>query len=326
MADTKEIKYINRDFSSLKSALIEYAKAYYPNNYNDFTVASPGSMFLDMAAYVGDILSFYLDNQIQETFLQYATQPKNLYALAYMLGYRPKVTSTATVELDVYQQVPSILSSGNYVPDYSFAVYLKAGATLNSPGTSGFYIPEPLDFSVSGSQSPTEVSVYSVDGGGNPTYFLLKKKTQALAGEVRTTAFTFNQAEKFATRTITDSNIIEILDITDSDGNKWYEVPYLAQDTIMEAVTNIPALVPNYGDINTTVQVPYIAQLKKVPRRFVSRFTELNTLELEFGAGINQVADEVITPNPYKAGIGTLDGLTKLNTAYDPTNFTTTYT
>ena len=87
---SKDIRYINKDFTDLKTALIEYAKAYFPTTYNDFTVASPGSMFIDMASYVGDVLSFYLDNQIQETFLQYAKQPKNLYTLAYMLGYRPK--------------------------------------------------------------------------------------------------------------------------------------------------------------------------------------------------------------------------------------------
>ena len=112
-----DIKYLNKSFGSFKADLIEYAKSYYPTNYKDFNQASPGTMFIEMAAYVGDVLSFYLDNQLQETFLQYAKQKNNLYSLAYMLGYRPKVTSAAIVDLKVYQQVPSKLSAGKYVPD-----------------------------------------------------------------------------------------------------------------------------------------------------------------------------------------------------------------
>jgi hypothetical protein len=108
MPNEIDIKYLNKDFSSFKADLIDYAKAYYPTVYNDFSQASPGSMFIEMASYVGDVMSFYLDNQLQETFLQYAKQKNNLYTLAYMLGYRPKVSSAAIVDLDVYQQVPSL--------------------------------------------------------------------------------------------------------------------------------------------------------------------------------------------------------------------------
>ena len=107
MDNRKDIKYLNKDFTDFKSALIEYAKAYFPTAYNDFSSASPGTMFIEMASYVGDVLSFYLDNQLQETFLEYAKQKENLYSLAYMLGYKPKVTSAATVDVDVYQIIPS---------------------------------------------------------------------------------------------------------------------------------------------------------------------------------------------------------------------------
>ena len=106
----KNITYLNKDFNTFRAALIEYAKAYYPTSYNDFSTSSPGTMFIEMASYVGDVLSFYLDNQVQENFLEYAKQTNNLYTLAYMMGYRPKVTSAAVVTLEVYQQVPAILS------------------------------------------------------------------------------------------------------------------------------------------------------------------------------------------------------------------------
>jgi hypothetical protein len=320
----KDIRYLNKDYTDLKATLIEYAKAYFPESYNDFTTASPGSMFIEMAAYVGDVLSFYLDNQIQETFLQYAKQPANLYAMAYTLGYRPKATSAATVDLDVYQLLPSKVVGGEYIPDYDYALIIEEGMEVSSGGSGQkFYLPDAVNFSISGSTTPTEISIYQTDINGNPEYFLLKKTAPAISGTPVTTIVSFGQAEKFKKITLSDSNIIEIVDAVDDDGNKWYEVPYLAQDTVLEPVANLRGITPSFT-INQ--QVPYFLQSKKVPRRFVTRVQPDNTLVIEFGPGINSVADEAIVPNPNKAGIGLLDGLSKLNTAYDPTNFTTTYT
>ena len=99
----RDIRYIDRDFNTLRNSLIQYSKTYFPNTFNDFTETSTGMLFMEMAAYVGDVLSFYLDNQIQETFIQKARQTTNLYALAYSLGYVPKVTTVATVDLDFFQ-------------------------------------------------------------------------------------------------------------------------------------------------------------------------------------------------------------------------------
>ena len=118
MAVNRDIKYINRDFGNLRQSLINYSKTYYPSTYNDFTETSPGMMFMELTSYVGDVLSFYQDNQFQETFLQYAREAKNLYDLAYMMNYKPKVTGVALVDIDFYQQLPASQSvAGNYVPD-----------------------------------------------------------------------------------------------------------------------------------------------------------------------------------------------------------------
>ena len=102
MAVRRNIQYLNKDFTELRASLINYARTYFPTTYNDFSPSSPGMMFMEMAAYVGDVLSFYLDNQIQENFLQYARQTNNLYELAYMFGYKPNVTQVATVDVDFY--------------------------------------------------------------------------------------------------------------------------------------------------------------------------------------------------------------------------------
>jgi len=315
----KNITYLNKDFTTFKNALIEYAKTYYPTTYNDFSAASPGTMFIDMASYVGDVLSFYLDNQIQENFLEYAKQTNNLFALAYMLGYRPKVTSAAVVSLDVYQQIPA--SGSNYDPDFSYAMIVEPGMQVrgNKAGSTFFYCPNRVDFNLSSSIDPTEVTVYTTSGANANTY-LLKKSTPAISGEIKTTTITFGTGERFSIRNITDTDIIEILSVYDQvTGDRWYEVPYLAQDYILNPVANTATAYPQlYQQAN---QVPYILERIPAPRRFVSRFTTQDTLQLEFGAGIQSISGSV--PNPFNVGIGTVNGMDMLNTAFDPTNFVT---
>lgn len=315
---SKDIKYLNKDFNTFREALIEYAKAYYPTDYNDFSTSSPGTMFIEMASYVGDVLSFYLDNQLQETFLEYAKQTNNLYSLAYMLGYRPKVTSAALLDLTVYQQLPA--SGAAYAPDFDYAMTIDEGMQVRSNinNNNYFYCPNKINFKLSSSIDPTNITVYTTVGG-NPNTYLLEKKTQALSGQIKTTSLTFGASERYAIRTINDTDIIEILNVTDSDGNIWYEVPYLAQDYILKPVANTAVNYPQlFQEAN---QVPYIIERTPVPRRFVSRFKTNATLELEFGAGVSAASGSV--PNPFNVGIGTVNGIDLLNTAYDPTNFVT---
>jgi hypothetical protein len=326
MATKPDIKYLNKDFDTFKSDLIEYAKSYFPTSYNDFSQASPGSMFINMASYVGDVLSYYLDNQIQESFLQYAKQKNNLFALAQTLGYKPKVTSAAIVDLDVFQVVPSIRVFGLLNPDFDYALTIAPGMVVNSNVNSSatFYVPQKVDFRASSSMDETSVTTYQTNGLGEPISYLLKKKTTAISGVVKTQSFTFGAAQRFASITINDPDIISIISAQDSSGNIWYEVPYLAQDYIYNPVANMAA---NYPDLQQDAnQVPYILEKVKVDRRFVSKFTSNESLVVEFGSGINSVADSVIIPNPANIGIGLTTGSNTINTAFDPTNFVTTTT
>ena len=196
----KDIKYINKDFTELRASLIDYARTYFPTTYNDFSPTSPGMMFMEMAAYVGDVLSFYLDNQFQENFLQYARQTNNLFELAYMFGYKPTVTQVAITDISFYQQLPAKLSGSTYIPDYDYALFLPANTTIGSSltGVSPFLVADPVDFTVSSSQDPTEVTVYSTSAG-NPTYFLLKKDRKAISSTINTTTFSFGAAQQFST-------------------------------------------------------------------------------------------------------------------------------
>jgi hypothetical protein len=320
MAENKNINYLAKDFTVLKQQLIDYARTYFPNTYNDFTPSSPGTMFIDMAAYVGDILSFYLDNQIQENFLQYAREESNLLTLAYMLGYKPKVTSPAGVELTFYQQVPAKLSGSVTVPDFDYALKLAENASIGSTltGTPSFLVQDPVDFSFSSSLDPTVVNVFQITNN-QPSKYLLTKTRKAISATINTTTFTFGSPQQFPTVEINDSQIIKVLDIIDSQGNIWYEVDYLGQDMVYEPTQNVNTNDPNFSSDQS--QVPYLLQLKTVPRRFVTRFKDSDTLQLQFGAGTVLDFDEQVTPNPDNVGIGLPFEQDKLNVAYSPNNF-----
>jgi len=320
MADLKrDIKYINRDFNDFRNALIEYSKTYFPNTFNDFSPTSTGMLFMEMASYVGDVLSFYLDNQIQETFIQNARQTKNLFNLSYMLGYRPKVTTASTVDIDFYQQVPAKSVLGQNVPDYDYALKIPENTQITSAEDSNikFLIQDVVDFTSSSSLDPTTITIYQTSAGV-PTYYLLKKTKKAISSTIKSTTATFTTPEKFDTVTINDSNIIGILDVVDSDGNEWYEVTNLSQENVFDTIRNTNTNDPNFS---TDQEASYLLQLKQVQRRFAGRFVDTTNFQLQFGAGTSNLNDEEIIPNPDNVGIGLPFEKDKLTTAFSPVNF-----
>ena len=301
MSNNNNVSYLNKTFSDFKSNLVNYAKTYFPSTYNDFSEASPGNMFIEMASYVGDVMSFYVDTQTQENFLIYAKEKENLYALSYAFGYRPKASYASSTVVDIYQLVPSIINGSNINPNYNtygLIIPENTSLTSNSTGTK-FITTEKIDFTDTGSTEITFV---------NDDYFLFKKSVNAISAEIKTTTFNFTTPQKYQNISITDTNILQILDVSGSDSNKWYEVPYLAQSSIFNPISN-----PSYN----SDQVPYLLSLQQVPRRFVSRIISDNTLQLEFGAGLTNYDDEVIIPTPDNIQLGLVPGISDLSDNYN---------
>lgn len=323
MATNKNIKYINKDFSEFRANLIDYTKTYFPTTFNDFSPASPGMMFMEIASYVGDVLSFYLDNQVQENYLQFARQSNNLFELAYMFGYKPNVTGVALTNIDFYQKLPAKLSGSTYIPDFDYSLFINGNSTVTTTNGISFLISDPVDFSVSSSSDYTDVSIYEISGG-NPTYFLLKKTRKAISSTINSKTFTFGNPTKYATVEINASDMVGILDCFDSDGNQWYEVDYLGQEMVYDSIKNTNTNDPTLSSYNS--DSPYLLKLKKIQRRFVTRFKNSSTLQIQFGAGTTNDSDEVIVPNPDNVGIGLPFEKTKLTTAYSPSNFLFTKT
>jgi hypothetical protein len=302
--EDKNISYLNKDFTSFKAALQQYAKTYFPTTYNDFTESTPGNLFIEMASYVGDVTSFYLDTQVQENFLLYAKEKENLYAMSYVMGYRPKASYASNTIVDVYQLIPITSSGGVSSPDYNtYGLIIPANTYLTSTSTGiRFLTTQQIDFTETGS---AEITFYDNNN------FLFKKSVPAISAEIKNTTVTPPQNQKFGTVNITDSNILQILTVTGSGGvnDVWYEVPYLAQSSIFEKIAN-----PSFA----TDQVPYLLQIERVPQRFVSRLLSDNTLQLEFGAGLSQTyTDSQVIPTANSIAAGSVPGISNLTNNYN---------
>ena len=329
MADLvkKDVKYLNKDFAQFRRNLINFTKTYFPNTYNDFNESSPGMMFLEMSAYVGDVLSFYTDAQAKESLLSKAEERYNLYQLAAMNGYKPKTFTPALVKLDTYQLVPAIGVGTNARPDMKYALTLKSNATVKTEAGQTFRTLDSVDFKFTSSVNSTDVTVYELDDSGNVTYYLLKKQVDAVSGEIKEVTYPFSDPKIYDKIVLSkdDANVLEIIDVRDDNNRKWYEVDYLAQDTIMDPIRNIPFNDPGLSQHEGTV--PYILKLQKTTRRFVTRLREDNRTEIQFGAGVSSNADEEIIPNPKNVGLGLNYLKRDVASTLDPTNFlyTSTY-
>jgi hypothetical protein len=316
----KDIRYLNKDFSQYRANLIEFAKNYFPNTYNDFNESSPGTMIIEMASYVGDVLSYYTDSQLKESLLPYAANNTSILAIASSLGYQTKNTIASTVDLDVFQLLPAKNTDSGKKPDWSYALTLREGMIARADDQNvEFRTTSLVNFSVSSSLNPTEVTVYQVnDLDGTPEYYLLRKTVKATSGTIKSSNFEFGPARRFDKILIRDVNIIEVVSVTDSDNNTWTEVPYLAQETTFETVANT---VQNDPELSSFKSVPYLLKLKKTARRFVTKFQADKNLELQFGPGISADSDEEIIPNPDSIGSSLIGLQTQLNRPIDPSNF-----
>ena len=320
----RDIKYINKDFASFRQNLIDYAKNYFPETYSDFNESSPGMMFIEMASYVGDVLSYYADDSLKESLLLYAEDKANIVALANYLGYKPKITSPALVKLSVYQLIPSKRKTGStseYEPDTRYYLRINEGMLCQSSSGVMFRTTEMLDF-MSGYER--EISVYSRNNDGTPEFYLVKKYINAISGELKTITTNFGTTPlKFSQIRLAETNVIDIIDVRDSNGNKWYEVPYLAQEMVYIDYPNSEQTDKDLVQFKDSV--PNLLKLIKTSRRFVKQINPNDSTTIVFGGGVGS-NDETLIPNFKNVGLGLNSSINNLGSSFDPANFLKTNT
>ena len=318
----KDIKYLNKDFTQFRGNLIEFAKTYFPQTYSDFNESSPGMMFIEMASYIGDSLSYYVDDTLKESLMVHADDIENVIALSQYLGYKPKVTSPSVTTLSVYQLVPSIGTGADNTFDETYFLRIKEGMRAESTNGVQFVTQDVVDFS---DESDREVTIYQTDSiSGEATFYLVKKFVQAISADVKIEEETFGSYKEFQSIELGDTNIIDIYDVRDSDGNKFYEVPYLAQELVFVDYPNTENNDPDLFQFKETT--PYILNTLKTSRRFVKQVNPDSTTTIQFGSGDPTVSEETIIPSFKNVGLGLPNSISKLEESFDPTNFLKTKT
>ena len=282
-------------------------------------------MFVEMASYVGDVLNYYVDNQFRETLLQFAEERKNVLAIAQSYGYKPKLATPATVELTVSVEVPAKSDGvGGFIADLDYAGVLSADSQAVAGNGTEFTLLDDVNFKASSSLDRMKVELLDPGTGTAPTLFRLTKKVLAKSGIRESEEFSFASAKEFDKIVLSKEKVTDIISVIDSSANKFYEVPFLAQDTIFETEQNTALNDPDLGEFE--LDTPYLLKLIKSSRRFTTYVRDDNKIELRFGSGISDNADEEIIPNPDNVGSSLGQGVSRLDESFDPSNFLKTQT
>ena len=309
------VNYTSKDFSTIKSDLIEYTKSYFPDTYKDFNETSPGMMLIELSSYVGDVLSYYIDYNYKENLLSTATEKRNVRRLAEFLGYktpnktpsvvRLKVTTTVGANDDgqpAYGEAPSSIDSG-----------LQIQSNVNSELV--YETTNEIDFTSSGSGDPA-VSAPTLNSDGEASSYTLTRYVRAVSAETKTKSFTITSPTKFLELDLGVDNIVEVIDCKDASGQKWYEVDYLAQEKVLKEThyTNDSTRDNAYDqgdatDDTSSIPIPYVAEYIKTNKKFTTRFDDdSQTYKIQFGNGLFRFSNSGSNVDPVEQVGVTING------------------
>tara|TARA_R100000388_G_scaffold92867_1_gene76491 strand:+ start:2638 stop:4443 length:1806 start_codon:yes stop_codon:yes gene_type:complete len=302
---TVPIDYTSRDFDTIKRDLVAYARRYYPDNFKDFSEASFGSLMLDTVAYVGDVLSYYLDYNVNESFLDTAIEYENVVRLARQLGYKYKGIPASSGEVTLYVLVPA--TSAGTGPDLNYAPILKRGAKFSSDAGTTFSLNEDVDFS----DENNEVVVAEVNTTtGAPTRYAIRAYGQVISGDLAVEFIEVGEYQRFPRFRLNGTNITEIVTITDSQGKEFVEVENLSQDVVYRPIVNTSS---------DKAVVPFILQPYGAPRRFVVENIAGQTfIQFGYGSESNLTNEKITDPSKVILNLYGRDHVT--DTSFDPSN------
>jgi len=275
------IDYTSREFGSIRNDLMEIAERFYPDSFQDFSEASFGSIMLDAVAYVGDQLSFYLDYNVNESFLDTAYQFNNIVRHGRVLGYKYDGRPSTYGKVALYVMIPA--SQTALGPDIEYTPILKRGSRFTSETGLNFVLTENVDFA--DPNNPVVVAQTDTSTGA-PTYFAIKAYGNVVSGFFSQETKAIGNYERFKRVTLSSANVSEIIAVYDSDGHEYFEVDYLSQDMVYKELAN-----QNYKNDN----VPSILKPYLVSRKFIVERDRFNTY-IQFGSGEAGASNVVADP------------------------------
>ena len=269
--DQKLIRYTDRDFNSIKDGLVKYTKRYYPDVFQDFSEASFGSLMLDTVAYVGDILSFYLDYQANESFLDTTIEYDNIVRHGEQVGYKQPLMANSFGVITLYVLAPIAINGTD--PDVDYLPTLAKGSTFSSSGGQIFTLIDDVNFSNPDNEI---ITATSDPGGDGPTAYAVKAYGRVISGELNEQTINVGDFTRFLTVSLSDPNITEVVSVLDTEGHEYFEVDYLSQDTVFRSVTNKDPETSQYSSEKIVSTA--------VPRRFIT-FNRFGQVFIKFGYG-----------------------------------------
>ena len=284
--------YTSRDFNSIKQSLLTHIRTYFPQAYKDFNETSPGMMLVELSAYVGDVLNYYIDDSFKELLLPLSEDRRNIINLAKVTGYKPRPIIPSFVDLEFSLSVDADISDlNNVVPTESQKITIDKGASVSSTSNPEivFETLDTIDYSVA-SRPDEEFVVDSVDSDtGLVSTFKAKRTIRAISGETKSVNFVVGLPEQYKKINFPDTNVIEVISCIDSNGNNWYEVDFLAQENV--AIENHYTSDETRNDssetsVDGTSIVPSSLSFIRTTKRFITEVNEDNTTSLIFGNGI----------------------------------------
>jgi hypothetical protein len=331
------VSYLNKDFTSFKRSLINYAKSYFPDSYRDFNESSPGMMLIEMSSYIGDSLSFYIDQQYKEMMLPLAEERKNMINIAKTFGYKVKSSVPAYVDLTFIQEINSVEGNEAQVDYGNFGTVFDKGIQIQSTQDTDIVYEtlEPVDFTITGSVddyvNDTSDPILDTDSQ-LATHYRVSRTVKAISGKTKTQIFNVGNPTKFLRLTISDEDVIDIISVVDGNGGKYYEVDYLAQSRVpiethytSDDSDRTSAYQTFIGDPLETgishLPIPYSLSYVNTNKRFVTETNENNTTTLVFGNGIMRNGTKIDSSflDLEQAGIVVPGQANDLTSAIDPT-------
>lgn len=317
----KDISYTNKDFKSLRNDLRRHMQTHFSERVIDFSDASLAGMFVDLGAYVGDVMTYYLDHQFNEINIETAVERENLERLIREAGIDIPAASPAYTEIDVKILVPAIVRNGEYVPISNALPIVKANSVFSTATGVQFTLLEDIDFSDTDDSGRliAKQEIADLRSGGVVNRFYLTRKGIVASSKIKIQQFTIDQLIPFRTIQLSEDNVNEIISVIDSSGDNYYEVDSLTQDTVFKAIDN-----PRQD----SSEAKYRLEMLHAPKRFTkSRSINTGKTTLRFGSGDEDVFDEDVIPDPSEHAIRMFgDKRTFTNISIDPNSFLTTQT
>lgn len=288
----KQRKYLNKEFESFRGDLYEYARIHFPDRIKDFSETSLGGLFLELAAYVGDVQSFYLDYQFHELNPETAVEARNIQAHIVGAGVEVVGASPSVVEVTFSIEVPADNTVSPPIPQTTAMPILYAGTRVQAQSGIQFELTNDIDFADTDTTGTllAVVRIASRDSNNQVTSFVLERTEICISGFRASESFTLGSFEPFKKITLAQENITQVVSVRDALGNNYYEVGYLAQDTIYKALINSNEDRELVQDNLQIIPCPY---------RFLRQMaidTRLTTLT--FGGGNAESIDNDIVPDP----------------------------